>query len=218
MGELGEVMVPFRWDLVSPDQLGSLLAGTGEPSLWFLESLVACAGKVLARDGDGDLFFVGRSLDSMFDLLSGALTGVTAAPPVHRLPLSFAWPLARPVRSWRRRLSGAECRQARRILAASGLAPQELARRSRPATFADVVHQGSTFAELFTLLRDWIAEDHAQSPTTRSSSPGHLPVTCGWPTLRAQTTAKRPGGRSPKLSHSWPTGAAQTAAPSSPAR
>lgn len=155
--------VPFRWDLVSADQLGSLLAGAGEPDLWFLDSLVACVGKVVARGGDGDLFFVGRSLDSMFDLLSGALTGAAAAPRVHRLPLSFARVGVRADGGWRQRpLSDAERRQARRILAACGLAPQALARRSRPATFADVVHGGSTFAELFTLLRDWIAEDRAQ--------------------------------------------------------
>jgi len=29
--------LPFRWDLVTPDQLGSLLAGTTQPDLWFLE-------------------------------------------------------------------------------------------------------------------------------------------------------------------------------------
>lgn len=163
MGELGGVAVPFRWDLVSPDQLGSLLAGGGEPDLWFLDSLVECAGKVVARGGDGDLFFVGRSLDSMFDLLSGALTGVAAAPQVHRLPLSFARKGVLAGGRWGPRpLGEAERRQARRILAACGLAPQALARRSRPAAFADVVDGGSTFTELFTLLRDWITEDRAQ--------------------------------------------------------
>ncbi len=163
MDEVGGVAVPFRWDLASPDQLGSLLRGVGEPDLWFVDSLVACAGKVVARGGDGDLFFVGRSLDSMFDLLSGALSGVAAAPRVHRLPLSFARKAVPVGRRWKARPLGAgEVRQARRILAASGLAPQALARRSRPATFADVVHGGSTFTELFTLLQDWIAEDRAQ--------------------------------------------------------
>ncbi len=162
MGEPGEVILPFRWDLVSPDQLGSLLAGTGEPDLWFIDSLVACAGKVLARSGDGDLFFVGRSLDSMFDLLSGALADAAAAPQVHRLPLSFQRP-ARPGRMWRRRpLSSAECGQARCILAASGLTPWALARRSRPVTFADVVAEGSTFTELFMLLREWVTDERAQ--------------------------------------------------------
>jgi hypothetical protein len=163
MGEPEELTVPFRWDLVSPDQLGSLLEGAREPDLWFLDCLVACAGEVLARAGDGDLFFVGRSLDSMFDLLSGALSGVAAAPRMHRLPLSFARNGVPVGSRWQPRpLSDAERRQARRILAADGLDPRALARRARPAAFADVVDGGSTFTELFTLLRDWIAEDGAQ--------------------------------------------------------
>ena len=163
MDELNGLAVPFRWDLAAPDQLGSLLMDVAEHDLWFLDSLVACAGKVLARCGNGDLFFVGRSLDSMFDLLSGALSGVAEAPRVHRVPLSFARKAAPAGRGWRvRPLDVSEMRQARRILAASGLAPQALARRSRPVTFADVVHGGSTFTELFTLLQDWIAEDRAQ--------------------------------------------------------
>jgi hypothetical protein len=162
LDELGGLAVPFRWDLASPDRLGSLLTGVDEPDLWFVDSLVACAGKVVTRGGDGDLFFVGRSLDSMFDLLSGALSGA-AAPRVHRLPLSFARKGVPAGRRWQARpLDAGEMRQARRILAASGLAPQALARRSRPATFADVVHGGSTFTELFALLQDWIAEDRAQ--------------------------------------------------------
>jgi hypothetical protein len=65
--------VPFRRDLISADQLGTLLSGTTAPDLWFLDDLLACTGKVLARSADGYLVFVGRSLDSMFDLLGGAL-------------------------------------------------------------------------------------------------------------------------------------------------
>lgn len=59
--------MPFRWDLVAPDQLGSLLDGIATPDLWYLDDLAECTGKVLARSGNGDLVFVGRSLDSMFD-------------------------------------------------------------------------------------------------------------------------------------------------------
>jgi hypothetical protein len=40
-----DVSPPFRWDLVTPDQLGSMLAGTTEPDLWFVDDLVQCAGK-----------------------------------------------------------------------------------------------------------------------------------------------------------------------------
>jgi hypothetical protein len=53
MREAAEENLPFRWDLIAPDRLGSLLARTASPDLWFLDELVACAGKVLARSGNG---------------------------------------------------------------------------------------------------------------------------------------------------------------------
>jgi hypothetical protein len=89
MREAAEESLPFRWDLMAPDQLGSLLAGTASPDLWFLDELVACAGKVLGRSGNGDLVFVGRSLDSMFDLLSGVIAATHGQRRIHRLPRSF---------------------------------------------------------------------------------------------------------------------------------
>lgn len=155
-----DVSPPFRWDLIAPDQLGSLLAGTAAPDLWFLDALVECAGKVVARSGDGDLFFVGRSLDSTFDLLGGSFA--ESGPHVCRLPFSFARPAARTGRWWQARpLSTAERARARRLLGELGLAPAALARRARPVVFVDVVSHGSTFTELFALLREWADEDRA---------------------------------------------------------
>jgi len=95
--------VPFRWDLVTPDQLGTMLDGAAPPDLWFLDELVTCTGKVLARSGNGDLYFVGRSLDSMFDLLGGVLAGPVGVQRLHRLPLSFQRPAVRSGSRWRRR-------------------------------------------------------------------------------------------------------------------
>lgn len=132
-------MPPFRWDLVTPDQLGSLLADVAEPNLWFLDDLVACAGKVLARGGDAQLVFVGRSLDSMYDLLSGAIPD-----RVTRLPLSFAG------------FTQAHAPKAREVLAEHGITPQALARGA--VTFVDVVFRGNTFGELFSLLDNWIVD------------------------------------------------------------
>ncbi|GID95105.1 hypothetical protein ACFQFC_32680 [Amorphoplanes digitatis] len=151
---------PFRWELVGPDELGTMLDGTGEPSLWFMPDLVRCAGRVLARSGDGDLFFVGRSLDSMFDLLSGALADLPAPNRVARAPFSFQRRVV-PVRrsKWRRApLSAEERAAARRLLGGLGITPHALARRARPAVFVDVVDAGGTFTELFTLLDEWIVE------------------------------------------------------------
>jgi len=141
--------VPFRWDLVRPDQLGALLNDVPAPDLWFLDELVAVSGKVLARSGGGDLVFVGRSLDSMYDLLSGALAQGAPAPELRRLP--FGW-----MSTWTR-----EPLAARGVLARAGLAPFELARRRRPVAFADVVSSGGTYRDLFGLLRDWVAEERA---------------------------------------------------------
>ncbi len=160
--------MPFRWDLVTPDQLGSLLRGITEPKLWFLDELVSCAGKVLGRSGNGDLVFVGRSLDSMFDLLSGALANGRDGRQLRRLPLSFQRPGVASGRRWRRRpLTAAERAQARLILASAGVTPQSLARRARPVTFVDVVYRGSTFTELFELLRAWVADARAPWPVVR---------------------------------------------------
>jgi hypothetical protein len=97
----------------------------------------------------------------MFDLLSGAFDGGRG---LHRLPLSFA-------REWvgrrRRPLTSAEQAQGRRILTALGLTPLALARRTRPATFVDVVDVGGTFTELFELLRRWVDEDREPWPVIR---------------------------------------------------
>ncbi|WJK38162.1 hypothetical protein O7608_16725 [Solwaraspora sp. WMMA2056] len=160
--------LPFRWDLVTPDQLGTLLDGAAPPDLWFLDELVTCTGKVLARSGNGDLYFVGRSLDSMFDLLGGVLAGLVGVQRLHRLPLSFQRPAVRSGSRWRRRpLTRAEVAQGRRFLAAVGLTPHTLARRDRPAVLVDVVHRGATFTELFTLLRDWIDAEREPWPVIR---------------------------------------------------
>ncbi|MFC4066545.1 hypothetical protein [Actinoplanes subglobosus] len=155
--------MPFRWDLVTPAQLGTMLDGTREPNLWFLDELVECAAKVVARSGDGDLVFVGRSLDSMFDLLGGA-----ECRTLLRLPVSFMRDRDRSGRRWRRRpLTSAETTAARTLLASVGVTPHALARRTRPVTFVDVVHEGETFTELFALLRDWIDEENETWPVIR---------------------------------------------------
>ncbi|WP_432852286.1 hypothetical protein ACQPXB_14800 [Amycolatopsis sp. CA-161197] len=139
---------PHRWDLVRPDQLGSL--PTGAPVLWFLDELTACAAKVLARSEDGDLFFVGRSADSVYDLLSGALTDRSR---LRLLPLSLGMvgdtdPLA-----------GAEAAQLRANLTDAGLSPAALAGGGAPVVFTDLVHSGSTFRTLVHLLRTWAADE-----------------------------------------------------------
>ena len=158
----GKAAVPFRWDLVTPDQLGSLLEGIEPPDVPWRDEFVTCAGKVVARSGGGQLVFVGRSLDSMFDLLSGAFTEISQ-PKVARFPVSFSRTGAfRNNGRWSRAaLTPSERQQAREILATAGAHPNDLARRQRPLTFVDVVHAGGTFTDVFNVVRDWVEDERA---------------------------------------------------------
>jgi hypothetical protein len=155
-----EPAVPFRWNLLRPDNVGTVLDGVDPPQLWFIHDLITCAGNVLARSGGGDLIFVGRSLDSMFDLLGGALEDTAWSHRLHRLPLSFTISGQLVGGHWRPgQITHAQRERAREILANLALDPHALARRSRPATFVDVVHAGSTFTKLYGLLRAWINDN-----------------------------------------------------------
>jgi hypothetical protein len=147
---------PFRWDLVRPDQLGTLLDGTSEPDLWFLQDLVVCAAKVLARCADGEVYFVGRSVDSVYDLLSGALTETTWRKRLHQLPLSLGG-----LGGWFGDLDHAETAQLRTNLTASGLAPSQLAQGRGPVVFVDIVDTGATFENLYRQLRGWATDERA---------------------------------------------------------
>jgi hypothetical protein len=145
---------PFRWDLARGDQLGSLLDGIETPDVWYVDELLLCAAKVLARSGDGELCFVGRSVDSLYDLLSGCLSTTSWSARTHPLPLSIRY-LDEP-------LGDRQVRQLRANLAADGLAPHDLARRHGPVVFVDLVFQGITFGHLYAFLRRWIADERAQ--------------------------------------------------------
>jgi hypothetical protein len=147
---------PFRWDLVTPDQLGSLLDGQRTPDLPYVDDLAVTAAKVVARSGGGELHFVGRSPDSMFDLLSGALAGTDHAARLHQLAFSgrprHAQDLAGPTRD---------------ILRACGITPQVLARSHRPVALVDLVSGGDTFGNLFRVLRDWVDAEREPWPVIR---------------------------------------------------
>ncbi|MBG0831170.1 hypothetical protein HS041_25770 [Planomonospora sp. ID67723] len=141
---------PFRWDLVRHDRLGGLLEGRPEHDPPYLPELIECAAKVLARSANGDLHFVGRSADSLHDLLAGALARTSHRDRLHLLPFSHRF---------EEPLQPAEIRQLRVNLEGLGVTPYGLARRRRPVVFADLVYGGATFTHLYGLLRDWIGDE-----------------------------------------------------------
>ncbi|WP_328402440.1 hypothetical protein OHS70_29915 [Streptomyces sp. NBC_00390] len=155
----------YRWRLASydgiaPDRLGALTDGAGDtrPHDRFLGELTACTAKVLARAEGADLVFVGRSLDSMYDLLTGAFEHSGWEGRLLRLPLSGLCD-----DDW----GPAERHRLREHLAAAGLEPYALARRARPIALLDVVHQGTTFTTVHRQLADWIEESREPWPVIR---------------------------------------------------
>jgi hypothetical protein len=150
---------PFRWDIAGGARVGTLIDDVAVGRLWYLDELVACAAKVLARSADGDLWFVGRSVDSLYDLLSGALSGTSWAARVHPLPLSYS--------DGSDALRPRQVAQLRANLAAEGLAPHDLARRRGPAVLVDLVWRARTFTNLYRFVRTWVDDDRAQWDVVR---------------------------------------------------
>ncbi|WP_199547025.1 hypothetical protein [Streptomyces sp. N35] len=159
---------PYRWVLSSyggerPDRTGEVPrppahAGDGTFGADYLDALIDCTAKVLARSGGADLCFFGRSLDGMYDLLSGALEPGGRGGRIDRLPLS-----CRHSRRW----SPAQRLRFREHLAAVGLAPHALARRKRPLALVDVVSEGGSFTTLHEELARWIEESREPWPVIR---------------------------------------------------
>ncbi|MFI6939782.1 hypothetical protein ACIBI4_10945 [Streptomyces sp. NPDC050418] len=159
---------PYRWALSSyagghPDRIGELPApprhaGDGTVAAWYLDALVACTAKVLARAGGADLVFLGRSLDGMYDLLTGAFEGGGWEGTLGRLPLSCGSDA-----SW----TPAQQRRFRAHLGAAGYAPYDLARRKRPLALVDVVSGGSSFSVVHGQLAAWIEESREPWPVIR---------------------------------------------------
>ena len=148
---------PFRWNLAHEEQLGRLAANV-EPKVLHAadhRELVQCCARVIAYAGNRRLIFVGRSPESLFDYLSGLLSGTSWS---HRLAL-FHFSM--------RYIEEHELRQRyphampamREYMTALRLNPEGIATGRPPVAFVDLVYSGSTFINLMTLLRNWSFED-----------------------------------------------------------
>jgi hypothetical protein len=143
---------PFRWDITRPEQLGGLLSGPVQESYpGFEQDLLDCSAKIISLCDNADLYFVGRSPQSIYDLLSGLLFDTSWAERLHLFHFSmFCW----DVTGLDHEYSGAlEALHA--YLTYLKLDPVSLLNRARPVVFVDAVCSGGTFGNLITLLRNW---------------------------------------------------------------
>lgn len=138
-------MKPFRWDIARREQLGRLLDGPPAPDYpEYLDDLVETGARVVEASGDGDLVFVGRSVEGLYDFFRGLFRGTAWAQRLIHFNVSLRW----------RSTAEATARRAAfaRHLEAVGLGPADIARRARSVALVDVVSDGITMGELIRLV------------------------------------------------------------------
>lgn len=145
--------VPFRWDITRRSQLGTLIEGALPPTYGgFVDDLQQCGARVIGLCDDGDLFFVGRSPESLFDHLDGLLFDSSWARRLCLVQFSAAGLGSDPPAT-------ASALTAFRAYGLTiGLAPEQIAHRPRPVTFVDLVSSGHTLEHLVRLLYTWCGE------------------------------------------------------------
>jgi HAD superfamily hydrolase (TIGR01509 family) len=175
---VGQPVYPFRWDVTKRSQLGSLIdipeaerielfesamysAASGKDwssvdhsiplAQWFERELSLCCARSLAFCDDADLYFVGRSPQSLFDYLSGLLFDSSWANRLTLLHFSARWYSVEDIL----RDYSTQLEELYAYLEHIELSPRAIAQRSRPTTFIDIVARGSTFGMLVSLLHLW---------------------------------------------------------------
>jgi hypothetical protein len=185
-----EPVHPFRWNIHEHSQLGNLLEAAVRPAegeddpferglscVWslgpdgkvafalgsFMVELTRCCARAISLCDNSDLFFVGRSPESMFEFLSGALLETSWHERLNLLHFSTGY--------WRweddRNLLLESLPELKTYLSAMGLETRALARRERPIAFVDIVASGDTLITLANLLRVWCLEVRADWPAVR---------------------------------------------------
>ena len=145
---------PFRWDLARREQLGRLVEGDKAPAYrGFRGDLRLLAAQIVARAGDSDLVFVGRSLESVFDYLSGMFEACEAPPNLTLLQVS--------IRDHGSRQAGHARQALFDYFQSERLDPASIASFGKQVTLIDVVASGDTFGNLVDLLRLWSMEQGA---------------------------------------------------------
>ena len=142
---------PFRWDIRQREQLGGLVAQDRGLPAHMDELRLACA-RVVARAGDAELVFVGRSLENMFDYLGGVLAATAWAERPRLLTISL----------WSTTVDDLSLEQVagfRHHARAVGIDPAAIAGRAHATAFIDVVASGGTMGGIMTLLLRWAGDE-----------------------------------------------------------
>src|ERR1051325_2388750 len=131
---------PFRWDVARREQLGMLARGDPAESYEeFLNELRRCSARVVATAGDARLVFVGRSPESLYDYLTGALAETSWSDRLFLLNVSM-----RQLANDGSRADAAAFAAIRAQFAAQGIDPATIATGPHPVALVDLIDTGDT--------------------------------------------------------------------------
>jgi hypothetical protein len=151
----------FRWDLKRRESIGRLArpdpawlldflppdgSRAGVTLQTYLDALETLCVRLLAASGDGQIYFVGRSPENLFDYLSGILTQDARRDRLCLLPLSLFGI---------RTLTARDTALLRTHFTQHALTPAEISTRPHPTVFCDLVHEGGTFERIARFLKMW---------------------------------------------------------------
>jgi hypothetical protein len=141
--------LPFRWNVARREQLGALVRGDPSTSYaGFVDELREMCARLVAAAGDRELVFIGRSLESAFDYLSGIFAESGWADRCVLLNLSMRYQSAGELA----RENPAALQAMREQLEALGLSPSQIASGRSGRSLLDLVYGASTFGNLTGLL------------------------------------------------------------------
>lgn len=155
---------PFRWNVARREQLGRLLEGDkAETYRGYFGDVRTLAAKVVARASGADVVFVGRSVEGVFDYLSGIFA---AGPsPVAMTLLQYSAPNELPVK-----LAARYPREFGALFdyfVAEKLDPASIVAGRRQVRFVDIVAGGLTFTSLYACLGYWAERQRIDWRTAR---------------------------------------------------
>jgi hypothetical protein len=149
----GDMQQGFRWNIGKREQLGDLMQSLEPLDCAWQEAFFRTVAKVLVASQNHDLVFVGRSLENMFDFLSGVFNGTPQVAWCSLLSVSLRIdPKNQRSSEFQQRL--------RQALQGVGLTPQALMKNKTGIALVDVVASGYTFGLLTETLLKWAVEEN----------------------------------------------------------
>lgn len=146
--------IPFRWNITNKSELGKLINPDYVLDKELLADLRLCVAKILKYTEDSNLVFVGRSLDSAYDYLSGLYLGSKSKNCLRHLNISL----------YGQSIDDLTHKDPKSILSLREhftqlqLDPHSIKKSKKKLFFVDVVYYGGTYTEIFRFLQSWAKE------------------------------------------------------------